>query len=349
MLRFSIPFIGVLLGAAAAPLASAELSRCSPLDLLVEKVISRPIAYDEFCVSYPDQCVIDGESLIEMTPDRLRQLENVNKDINTEFELIPDVEWRGEEDVWSYPVLGHGDCEDFVLEKIRRLMNLGFSRAAMSIAIVYDKKLMSPHAILLVDTSDGTFVLDNLRDEVRCWDDVPYNYESRERPDSQWNSFDQSDWTWTHPLPNRSEEDNADRMLTHLLSWVADQAGLAAPEPPRIELVPWTVINARAFGDDSEKIPHLRIDGFYDIPNRIILLPSTWKADDPVFQSNLVHELTHHVQLSNGLRPRCLAELEPQAYDLQMRYLREQGVADPYAALGINEFTIRLASSCPDR
>lgn len=138
-----------------------------------------------------------------------------------------------------------------------------------------------------------------------------------------------------------------DKLVVHLMYWVISQIALADTRSPEVNLVPRAVINAKAFGEDSEKFSHLRIDGFYDIPSQTILLPSDWDANDPVSRSNLVHELTHHVQLSNGLRPRCLAQLEPQAYELQLRYLREQGIADPYAALGIDEFTIRLAS-CPD-
>lgn len=55
---------------------------------------------------------------------------------------------------------------------------------------------MCPHALLLVETTGGTYVLDNLVDEILLWNEAPYNFEARERVDGQWDRFDQSIWTY---------------------------------------------------------------------------------------------------------------------------------------------------------
>ncbi len=137
-----------------------------------------------------------GAPVIELTSDAQAALDKVNRDVNAEFRLTDDLEWRGKEEEWNYPSLGTGDCEDLALEKRRRLVNLGVPRAAMTIGVVFHKKFKSPHAMLFVETNDGTIVLDSPQSDLLCWDKAPYNYESRERPDGQWDRFDQRLWEW---------------------------------------------------------------------------------------------------------------------------------------------------------
>jgi hypothetical protein len=61
-----------------------------------------------------------------------------------------------------------------------------------------------------------------------------------------------------------------------------------------------------------------------------------------------LHEVVHNVQRENNVQAPCEAALERQAYDPQMKWLREQGVDDPYAVIGTNELTIYMASTCRD-
>ena len=135
-----------------------------------------------------------GSTVIELNTATLQVIEKIHREVNAEFRFIDDLEWRGKEDEWSYPVLGAGDCEDFALEKRKRLVEQGLPRAAISMTIVYHKEFKSPHAILLVETNEGTVALDNPSNEIVCWDKAPYNYETRERPDGRWDRFDQSFW-----------------------------------------------------------------------------------------------------------------------------------------------------------
>ena len=110
----------------------------------------------------------------------------VNREVNAEIEFQPDWDSRGVEDFWCFPAEGVGDCEDFALEKRRRLVALGLSGAALSLAIVHHTERFFGHTLLLAETTAGTFVLDNLDDSLRCWDAVPYRYERREGLDGRW-------------------------------------------------------------------------------------------------------------------------------------------------------------------
>ena len=44
----------------------------------------------------------------------------------------------------------------------------------------------------------------------------------------------------------------------------------------------------------------------------------------------------------------CLAARERDAYRLQADWLRQQGVSDPHASMGVDAFTIAVISMCRD-
>lgn len=67
-------------------------------------------------------------------------------------------------DYWATPIeflTRGGDCEDFAIAKYASLRALGFSPDQLRIAIVQDKIKNIPHAILVVYSDDGNFILDN--------------------------------------------------------------------------------------------------------------------------------------------------------------------------------------------
>ena len=82
---------------------------------------------------------------------------------------------------WDYPVYA-GDCEDYVLLKKRELEKLGFSSHALLITVVLDEA-GEGHAVLMVSTNQGDFVLDNRRDAVIRWTDTRYRFLKRQSQD----------------------------------------------------------------------------------------------------------------------------------------------------------------------
>ena len=87
--------------------------------------------------------------------------------VNNFLNKIPYIEDRsnyGKRDYWATPVeflSRGGDCEDFAIAKYASLRALGFSPDQLRIAIVQDKIKNIPHAILIVYSAEGSFVLDN--------------------------------------------------------------------------------------------------------------------------------------------------------------------------------------------
>ncbi len=88
---------------------------------------------------------------------------------------IEDRQNYGKSDYWATPIeffARGGDCEDFAIAKYASLRALGFRADQMRIAIVQDKIKNIPHAILIVYTDEGTFVLDNQDKRARMASDV---------------------------------------------------------------------------------------------------------------------------------------------------------------------------------
>lgn len=159
------------------------------MELPVTGVGDPPDQYLEFCLGNSGACDLRGDQIVAWSSQGHTILEHVNRQVNEEVEFISDWDFNGLEDVWSYPYNCQGDCEDFALEKRRRLIVQGVPSASLTIAIVFHEVEYFPHAVLLAENSKGTWVLDNLYDQVLCWDAVPYIYVRRERPDGQWSRF----------------------------------------------------------------------------------------------------------------------------------------------------------------
>jgi predicted transglutaminase-like cysteine proteinase len=96
---------------------------------------------------------------------------------------MSDFDIYGRDEVWAYPDRGVGDCEDYVLEKRRRLNQFGISLADLLITVVR-KPDGEGHAVLTVRTSKGDYILDNLTDKVRPWNQTGYRFLKRQAADN---------------------------------------------------------------------------------------------------------------------------------------------------------------------
>ena len=163
--------------------------RCSALQVPVMRQEAPPSQYVIFCKRNPDECKLIGDAVLQSDPSLYRLLGEVNEAVNKEIEFVSDQDRLGVEENWDFPKDCQGDCEDFALEKRHRLVETGLPSASLTVAIVHHEVQFFPHAVLLVEMDTGTWVLDNLYDEIMCWDAVPYRYERREQPDGQWVRF----------------------------------------------------------------------------------------------------------------------------------------------------------------
>jgi hypothetical protein len=145
------------------------------------------------------------------------------------------------------------------------------------------------------------------------------------------------------PIPGRGHA--LDGLVPTYIAWIVAQTSLPAPDRPPIHFATAMEMAVR-YG--SPEISGLELQALYNRTEGAIYLPRAWLPDDLRQKSALLHELVHHVQKSSNMELPCVAAYERQAYDLQIKWLREQGVEDPYALIGINELGIYMLSVCRD-
>ncbi len=98
----------------------------------------------------------------------MKKLNFVNKEVNLAIAPKNDVGT----DKWSLNVSA-GDCEDYVLAKRSALTKAGIPAGALRIATATTKEGVG-HAVLIVRTQRGDFVLDNLTNTIKTWDKVDH-------------------------------------------------------------------------------------------------------------------------------------------------------------------------------
>ena len=169
-------------GTAIALLFAIPVAQASEL-MHTGGLTSQPIGHFEFCKSNPAECAVrsaDGGPE-HMTGKLWRQLASVNLSVNDSIKPMNDFDIYGKDEVWAYPD-GFGDCEDYVLEKRRILMDSGIPLSNLLITVVR-KPDGEGHAVLTVRTDKGDFVLDNLAAAVKLWDETGYRYLKRQASD----------------------------------------------------------------------------------------------------------------------------------------------------------------------
>ncbi len=146
----------------------------------IHGVAAPPVGYVQFCAEYPADCrpEKDTDQVVTLTQAVWNQLNQINTGVNTAVLPATDMEIYGVLEHWDYPKLA-GDCEDYVLEKRRDLIQSGWPESALLITVVRDET-GSGHAVLTVRTNRGDVVLDNKTDKILVWADTPYTYLKRQ-------------------------------------------------------------------------------------------------------------------------------------------------------------------------
>jgi predicted transglutaminase-like cysteine proteinase len=118
---------------------------------------------------------------------QMKLVNTLNRDVNREVQKANDFDLYGLLEFWSLPRVidgkMYGDCEDYALEKRRRLLAAGVPAEAMSMAVAVTARGES-HAVLLVRFESGDWVLDNLTPWATPWGDLNYRWIERQAPGS---------------------------------------------------------------------------------------------------------------------------------------------------------------------
>lgn len=195
----ALSILAVAAPASAQTFAGYDNAKPAPQFMRIYGNAQPPYGFVRFCDVNPAECASGGITLISTdvrfsaTPERLSELDEVNRAANESIEPATDQEIFGVAEFWTLPK-SRGDCEDFVLLKRRNLMRLGWPSSALLITVVRDEK-NEGHAVLTARTTQGDFILDNKVESVRLWNQTPYHYVMRQSyiDPKVWVSLDPTD------------------------------------------------------------------------------------------------------------------------------------------------------------
>lgn len=110
-------------------------------------------------------------SRIPESASLMRDLRKVNTNINKAVKYVPDSVQFKKQEYWN-EADSKGDCEDYAMRKRQELRKLGYPKEALNIACCW-VETGEYHAVLVVTTDMGDYVLDNRYDSVMLWRKMP--------------------------------------------------------------------------------------------------------------------------------------------------------------------------------
>ena len=109
----------------------------------------------------------------------------INSDVNASVTYKTDLEQYSKPEYWV-EANTLGDCEDYALRKRELLLNAGFARKDLHLALCWDET-EAYHCVLLCNTSKGWFVLDNRYTWPMTPKSLPYRWDKAlDEVDGKW-------------------------------------------------------------------------------------------------------------------------------------------------------------------
>jgi predicted transglutaminase-like cysteine proteinase len=135
-----------------------------------------PFQHVRFCLRYPAECKSDAHESerIDANAANLDLLTRINHDVNvaiapTAKNYGPDLKER-----WTIAPVS-GDCNDYAVTKWHQMVESGLPARALRLAVV-ETASGTGHLVLIVATTNGDIVLDNLIDTIRPWQNTNYRW-----------------------------------------------------------------------------------------------------------------------------------------------------------------------------
>ena len=174
-LLFSIVASGLLSGGAGAKTRPSH-NPAVPASLVETTPSLAPFQHVRFCLRYPADCRsnLTEDERIELTGENSELLDRVNRDVNAAIEPVQKSYGKNLQEAWTIAPLT-GDCNDYAVTKRHELIRSGLPARALRLAVVKTKS-GSGHLVLLVATTKGDLMLDNLTDAIVPWQSTDYQW-----------------------------------------------------------------------------------------------------------------------------------------------------------------------------
>jgi predicted transglutaminase-like cysteine proteinase len=181
MARFSSSiFVAILTGMLSA--VSADARDRSPLDSsLLTPIVDAaptlaPFQHVRFCLRYPSDCKSNPTEAerINLSVENSVLLRRINDRVNTS--IAPTLKSYGSNlgDGWTIGA-ATGDCNDYAVTKRHELLENGLPSKALRLSVVTTASGIG-HLVLVVVTTKGDIVLDNLTEVIRPWQSTDYHW-----------------------------------------------------------------------------------------------------------------------------------------------------------------------------
>jgi predicted transglutaminase-like cysteine proteinase len=183
MARFALSMLCAIVAVALLLPGGAEArSRGNLHDVTFQARISdgsptlAPFQHVRFCLRYPSECKSDPteKERIELTAENIDLLRRVNQDVNGSIAPINKSYGTDLQDGWSIaPSIG--DCNDYAVTKRHELLASGVPAKALRLSVVKTASGLG-HLVLVVATTRGDLVMDNLTEAIRSWQNTDYHW-----------------------------------------------------------------------------------------------------------------------------------------------------------------------------
>jgi len=172
--------LAILAGAITAGSADARSRSPQDSNLLTPIVDASPtlapFQHVRFCLRYPSDCKSNPaeNDRIDLSAETSELLNRVNHSVN--LSIAPMLKSYGSnlEDGWTIAP-GAGDCNDYAVTKRHELLESGLPSKALRLSVVKTASGIG-HLVLVVATTKGDLVLDNLTEVIRPWQNTDYHW-----------------------------------------------------------------------------------------------------------------------------------------------------------------------------
>jgi predicted transglutaminase-like cysteine proteinase len=146
-----------------------------------------PMAFTIFCLKYKDECkprpqhIVFRGGRLKLTAERMAQLQEVNQQVNSAIRPEPNLEGLRGEKWLLHPT--SGDCNDYAVTKRHDLIAKGFPARSVLLGEVV-VPWGEHHLVVVVRTSSGDLVLDNLTGHILPWSKKSYRWVRIQTPNN---------------------------------------------------------------------------------------------------------------------------------------------------------------------
>jgi predicted transglutaminase-like cysteine proteinase len=178
--RYPSIYLAMFVGALSV--GSADARSRSPQDsslLMSIEVASptlAPFQHVRFCLRYPSDCKSDPteNNRIDLNEQNLELLKRVNHSVNMYINPRPKSYGPNLGEGWTIaPEMG--DCNDYAVTKRHQLLESGLPSKALRLSVVKTTSGIG-HLVLVVVTTKGDIVMDDLTEVIRPWQSTDYHW-----------------------------------------------------------------------------------------------------------------------------------------------------------------------------